>query len=237
MPGAVYIFLPAPTLQRASGSAEKSVNCPRERHPCRGMAGRRRATFPNPSLTITVHEEDGEDLTDSARLPFTNICPEKAATAHFGALPEASRERIRRDDAPGLAASQPRHLKDLYYGKPPSRRAGRAIVDLGAVPAGRLGRQAGDDRPALRLDLDLGDRRRQARSPMPACAARSTASSRCSGRDSRWKSSTARSPTARPSAWARSSSPPCANGRRASRRARSRRSACRPASTRRWTWR
>ena len=65
----------------------------------------------------------------------------------------------------------------------------------------------------VRLDLDLGDRRRQARRLCAACAARSTASSRSSGRDSRWRSSTARWPTARPPAWARSSSPPCASGR------------------------
>ncbi len=39
---------------------------------------------------------------------------------------------------------------------------GARTVDLGAVPAGRLGRQAGDDRAAGRLDLDLGDHRRQA---------------------------------------------------------------------------
>jgi hypothetical protein len=28
-------------------------------------------------------------------LPFTNICPEKAATAHFEGIPEASRERTK----------------------------------------------------------------------------------------------------------------------------------------------
>jgi hypothetical protein len=43
----------------------------------------RRARLPNPSLTITVHEEIGKDWKKSTRLPFTNICPEKAAIGAF----------------------------------------------------------------------------------------------------------------------------------------------------------
>src|SRR5690606_40265224 len=33
---------------------------------------------PNPSLTLTLHQEDGESCAVSARLPFTKIGPEKA---------------------------------------------------------------------------------------------------------------------------------------------------------------
>ena len=121
------------------------------------------AVFPNLSLTITVHEEDGEDWTDSACAflspTFAPKRPQRRILGRFRKLRANGPNGKMRQ---GPAASHARNLKDSLYGKPPSRRAGRSIVGLGAVLAGRLGRQAGHDRPALRLDLDLGDRRRQA---------------------------------------------------------------------------
>ena len=75
-----------------------------------------------------------------------------------------------------------------------------------------LRRQVRDARPARRLGLVLGHHHRQDAALFRAPASRWTASRRCSGPASRWKSSTARSPTGRPAAWPPCSSRPCASG-------------------------
>ncbi len=62
----------------------------------------------------------------------------------------------------GLAASlRPASSRTVQDGKHSSRRTGRPTLGLGAVLAGRLGGQAGDGRAVGRVDLDLGDHRRQ----------------------------------------------------------------------------
>src|SRR6187402_2551604 len=99
----------------------------------------------------------------SARLPFTNICSEKAANGAFWGVSGSNRANgSTGNKRQGPAASHARTSKDLFYGKSSTRRARRSIVRVASVRASRLGRQTGYDRPARRVGLDLGDRRRQA---------------------------------------------------------------------------
>jgi hypothetical protein len=56
----------------------------------------RRAIFPNPSLTITVHEEIGEDWKNPRAFLSPIFALKRPPTVHFGVNPEAKRERTTR---------------------------------------------------------------------------------------------------------------------------------------------
>jgi hypothetical protein len=72
--------------------------CPSEGRPTAGeMAGHfawrgaamRRALFPNPSLTITVHEEIGEDWRNPSAFLSPIFALKRPRTVHFGVFPGA----------------------------------------------------------------------------------------------------------------------------------------------------
>jgi hypothetical protein len=52
-------------------------------------AAMRRVLYTNPSLTITVHEEIGEDWRNPNAFLSPTFAPKRPPTVHFGVIPQA----------------------------------------------------------------------------------------------------------------------------------------------------